>query len=727
LAAVGLNSSDQVVGYYYTRINGTYQPVPFIYTPGATTPYAAIPGFTGSGEANAINNAGLVVGTNLTTGNGFVYGSGVLTQVAPLAGSSLIFTGVNSSGKIVGNSSTATSGVSRIVTYTVGASAVTDIASAYSGPASDGYSTTAYGINNSGLIAGLGVATGGASTALSSTTQEPFIATPATGGSYTYNDVGPTIDSAAGATGYSSTGGIDALGNIAGGYVSSGSGSSPYIFNASTSALTTITGLGYVGGVANVGGTPEVVGNYYGSVIQGGASVHQYLPYAYQNGTITNLQNYDPPNITFTNAVAVNSNGDILVVGTSGTGATDYFLLTVNNTKLIYTGAVSNSWDTTSANFSPSNYADGQPVIFDDTATGSTSVNIPSVVTPGGVTFNNSSKSYVISGSGIAGGVSSYLSVTGGGTVTLNNSNTYTGVTNVFSGKLVVGPTGSIASGTINISAAGSLRVQNGGMLAATQTFPGLALTVGGTLSFDSAISSGQMPMQISALSIAGSTNSWTGKLDIGNASLDLYRGNLSQITNQVKSGFAGGTWQGSGGITSAATAADSTHLTAIGVIQDSVDQTNNGASLYTTFNGLNVYSNDVLAEVTYYGDANLDGEVDGSDYSRIDAAFLNNQNSSSPAMTGWFNGDFNYDGVINGSDYTLIDNAFNSQGADLGGGVNPDAEITAQISSSAGTSAVPEPAALGLLGAAVLGALRRRPRARRSVSDGQPIASTEC
>ena len=58
----------------------------------------------------------------------------------------------------------------------------------------------------------------------------------------------------------------------------------------------------------------------------------------------------------------------------------------------------------------------------------------------------------------------------------------------------------------------------------------------------------------------------------------------------------------------------------------------------------------------TYYGDANLDGKVDASDYSLIDNGYLNH-------LTGWYNGDFNYDGVINGSDYTLIDNAFNMQG----------------------------------------------------------------
>ena len=66
-----------------------------------------------------------------------------------------------------------------------------------------------------------------------------------------------------------------------------------------------------------------------------------------------------------------------------------------------------------------------------------------------------------------------------------------------------------------------------------------------------------------------------------------------------------------------------------------------------------------VLIKYTYYGDSDLSGVVDGSDYSRTDSGLLQ-------GATGWLNGDFNYDGVINGSDYTLLDNAFNTQGPGL-------------------------------------------------------------
>jgi hypothetical protein len=78
-----------------------------------------------------------------------------------------------------------------------------------------------------------------------------------------------------------------------------------------------------------------------------------------------------------------------------------------------------------------------------------------------------------------------------------------------------------------------------------------------------------------------------------------------------------------------------------------------------TLFDNQNINPGDILVKYTYVGDANLDGKVDASDYSRIDNGYLNQ-------LTGWANGDFNYDGVVNGSDYTLIDNAFNMQAEPL-------------------------------------------------------------
>jgi fibronectin-binding autotransporter adhesin len=201
-------------------------------------------------------------------------------------------------------------------------------------------------------------------------------------------------------------------------------------------------------------------------------------------------------------------------------------------------------------------------------------------------------------------------------------------------------------------------------------------------------------------------SNTGSGTLDLARNDLDVTSqpGTLAAITALVAAGYSNGTWSGPG-ITSSVAAADTTHLTALGVIVNNNGGSNplygNGGTIASTFDGITPAATDILVKYTYYGDANLDGTVDGSDYSRIDSGFLSQ-------LTGWYNGDFNYDGVINGSDYTLIDNAYNTQGASLAAAI---AGPTAQIAGGSSASAVPEPAALSLLGLSAMGLLSRRRR----------------
>jgi hypothetical protein len=165
----------------------------------------------------------------------------------------------------------------------------------------------------------------------------------------------------------------------------------------------------------------------------------------------------------------------------------------------------------------------------------------------------------------------------------------------------------------------------------------------------------------VSNLTIAGGPDNWEATFDLNDSDLIIHNGDLATVTNQIKSGFnlaGGGHWDGPG-ITSSA-AAMSNSLTALGVISN----LQGGSAFYSTFDGQSVYSTDILVKYTYFGDANLDGVVNGSDYTLIDNGF-NSQGTASP-LTGWFNGDFNYDGVINGDDYMLIDNAFNMQSGSL-------------------------------------------------------------
>jgi len=211
-----------------------------------------------------------------------------------------------------------------------------------------------------------------------------------------------------------------------------------------------------------------------------------------------------------------------------------------------------------------------------------------------------------------------------------------------------------------------------------------------------------------------------SGVLDLAGNDLDLPNGNLAQITAAIATGYNGsgfGDWNGGAGIISSTAAADTTQLTTLGVIQNNV--AGSTTPLYGTsgalgkFDGISPASTDILVKYTYFGDTNLDGKVDGSDYSRLDAGLLD-------GATGWYNGDFNYDGVINGSDYALIDNTFNTQGASLATAINPAVQVTTEI---ANVIPVPEPTDSVLLGVGMLGILSsRRRNKRRKILPGQPL-----
>jgi subtilase family serine protease len=203
-----------------------------------------------------------------------------------------------------------------------------------------------------------------------------------------------------------------------------------------------------------------------------------------------------------------------------------------------------------------------------------------------------------------------------------------------------------VDSGDVTIPA------QSPGLGILTRQFSTLSVASGGEINFATA------PSHADRTLVEASTLAVTGKLDLGRNDMIVHGGDLTAVTAMLAGGFAGGTWTGNG-IASSAAASDTRHLTALGIISNNLGSSNTlfGGIGQHLFDGVAPIASDLLIKFTYYGDTNLDGKVDGSDYSRIDnAAFFH--------QTGWFNGDFNYDGSINGSDYSLMDNAFNSQGS---------------------------------------------------------------
>ena len=299
----------------------------------------------------------------------------------------------------------------------------------------------------------------------------------------------------------------------------------------------------------------------------------------------------------------------------------------------------------------------------------------------------------------------------GPGTITWNRTG---GSVTVYSGAAL-----QVSSGTVHVTSA--IDPFTDSTAVGIDTTKSIAITVGSgaTLQYTGATTAGTQLDRVISLNISsggkviidpaanhanhsllvvGQLSIAAGaELNLGNGDLIVRSGDLNVVNVLLRQGFdsASDAWNGTIGITSSSAAGNPLHLTALGVISNSTGVYGSGSAL-GLFDGVSPATTDILVKYTYFGDTNLDGIVDGSDYSRLDSGFLSQ-------ATGWFNGDFNYDGVIDGSDYTLIDNAFNSQGASL------NATITAQVS---GGSAVPEPGTLGLLAivptAGLLGRRRR-------------------
>ena len=143
-----------------------------------------------------------------------------------------------------------------------------------------------------------------------------------------------------------------------------------------------------------------------------------------------------------TNAVLINITGISTV--------TDY----------LWTGATDNNWNTTSLNWqNDSNpslaYSDNvKGVIFDDSALSNTTINVTAPYSPTNVLFNNTSKNYVLYGSGKVTG-STALTIQGGGTVAVVNTNDYSGDTKVSNGTLQIGTNGTSGQIAGNITLSG--------------------------------------------------------------------------------------------------------------------------------------------------------------------------------------------------------------------------------------------------------------------------------
>jgi hypothetical protein len=251
------------------------------------------------------------------------------------------------------------------------------------------------------------------------------------------------------------------------------------------------------------------------------------------------------------------------------------------------------------------------------------------------------------------GGMSSLGAVTGTGTMQVGGSATVNSITTVAS-----------------ISQS-SLSVSSNGMLTISPNSPASNI--------------------LDSLQISGS-----GDLNIGNNALLINYGAgpdpIASIQSWIASGYAGGSWTGSGIMSTAAQSNSGSY--GIGYA-DSADKGNPA----------NLPSGMIEIMYTLLGDANLDGKVNGADFAIMAANF--NQGGKS-----WDQGDFNYDFNVNGADFTLLAKNFNQSATQSAAGAADLAALDAFAAANGiNLAGVPEPATTVLLTLGALSALARRRR----------------
>jgi len=309
----------------------------------------------------------------------------------------------------------------------------------------------------------------------------------------------------------------------------------------------------------------------------------------------------------------------------------------------------------------------------------------------------------------LAGGVqlaTGTLTKTGPGTLTLDGAQAYgpgTAVEVAGGAVRFNGDTGDADHRPLTVQVDGS-----GIEFASTQHLAGLHLLAGEA----DCAQHGDRTLVTSDLQIAETAGEPAAVLDLRDNNLVVDYDTTSPyeaIEAWVATGYNGGDWNGPG-ICSAAAAGDPQGITGLGVL-DNDDPNPDLGGLYDlegetlTTPAENDFTQ-VLVMFTYYGDANLDGQVRFADLNLLIYGW-ENQPPGGAEDPRWGVGDFNYNGQVSFADLNLLIYGWENQGDPLG------APAASGTSVGVGSAVLtPEPATVALL-AVGLGAMLARRRAR--------------
>ena len=139
------------------------------------------------------------------------------------------------------------------------------------------------------------------------------------------------------------------------------------------------------------------------------------------------------------------------------------------------------NWNTTDANWSGAGtiYADSSTATFPDGPTNTNITIAAGGVSPYHVNFTNSTAVYSLSGGPIAG--SAGITLSGGGLVKLNNTNSYAGATDITSGTLQIGQANALptATGVLLGGANGVLDLHGNNLQVGSLSGPGTVTNLG--------------------------------------------------------------------------------------------------------------------------------------------------------------------------------------------------------------------------------------------------------